>query len=97
MSEQQLAIPSAKALNQIGRLRRKLAQRDQRIAGLMRRVEMLESALSTKDMEMKRLPNDVTRAVQRALCNVRLIPMIGIGGNGKILDVRYADPEKEQS
>jgi hypothetical protein len=56
----------------IGRLQRKLAQRDRRIAGMQRRIADLEHSLATKDMEVKRLPIDVTRAVQEALCNVRM-------------------------
>jgi predicted RNase H-like nuclease (RuvC/YqgF family) len=79
----------------IGRLQRKLAQRDRRIAGLQRYIAELEHALSGKDIEMKRLPRDVTRAVQEALCNVRMIPVLGLGGGTRIVEVRTAEQEKQ--
>jgi hypothetical protein len=79
----------------IGRLQRKLAQRDRRIAGLQRYIAELEHALSVKDIEMKRLPRDVTRAVQEALCNVRMIPVLGLGGGTRIVEVRTAEQEKQ--
>jgi hypothetical protein len=75
----------------VRRLLRKIEKRDQRIAGLVRRVAMLESALATKDMEAKRLPRDVTRAVQEALCNVRMIPVIGVGKNARIVELKSSD------
>jgi hypothetical protein len=78
----------------MGRLQRKLAQRDRRIAGLQRYIAELEHALSMKDIEMKRLPRDVTRAVQQALCNVRMVPVHGLGGNTRIVEVRGIDPEE---
>ena len=73
---------------QLLRLERRLQERDRKIAGLRRRVAALECALATKDLEVKRLPHDVTRAVQEALCNVRMIPVPGIRSNDKIVEVR---------
>jgi hypothetical protein len=73
------------------RLLRKLEKRDLRIAGLQRRVAALESALATKDVEAKRLPREVARAVQEALCNVRMIPVIGAGKNARIVEVKSSD------
>jgi hypothetical protein len=71
------------------RLQRKLQKRDQKIAGLQRRIADLEHALAVKDVEVKRLPRDVTRAVQEALCNVRLIPVHGIlGKEAQIVEVK---------
>lgn len=61
----------------IGRLKRKLAQRDQRIAGLNRRVAGLERALAARVLDSQLLPREITRAVQEALCNVRMIPVFG--------------------
>lgn len=75
----------------IPRLRRKLKERDQRIAGLERRIAQLETALANKDFEVRRLPIEVTRAVQEALCNVRLIPALGIGKTNKIIEVKVTD------
>lgn len=75
----------------VRRLLRKIEQRDRRIDGLTRRVAMLESALATKDLDSKRLPLDVVRAVQQALSNVRLIPIIGAGKNSRIVEVKTTD------
>jgi hypothetical protein len=76
------------------RLLKRIAQRDRRIAGMQRRILELEHALAVKDVEVKRLPRDVTRAVQEALCNVRMIPVLGIRSNDKIIEVRDAKGEK---
>ena len=74
----------------VRRLLRRLEQRDRRISGMARRIAELEHALAVKDVEIKRLPRDVTRAVQEALCNVRMIPVLGIRSNDKIIEVRDA-------
>ena len=82
-------LPSASAPKEdvkIGRLRAKLAQRDKRIVGLVSRVAALESALATQVLLSERLPKDVEKAVQRALCNVRMIPVIGMSGD-RIVEV----------
>jgi hypothetical protein len=76
------------------RLLKRISQRDRRIAGMQRRIVELEHALAVKDVEVKRLPRDVTRAVQEALCNVRMIPVLGIRSNDKIIEVRDARGEK---
>lgn len=67
---------------QVRRLRRKLEKRDKKISGLKRRIAELEHALAVKD-----LPRNVTKAVQEALCNVRMIPVLGIGAD-RILEVK---------
>jgi hypothetical protein len=71
----------------VGRLQRKLEKRDQRIAGLERRVVLLERAVAARDS----LPRDLTRVVQEALCNVRMIPVIGVGKNARIVEVKASD------
>lgn len=75
----------------VRRLQQKLAKRNAKIEGLRRRVALLESALATQCLEMQRLPRDVTRAVQDALCNVRMIPVIGAGKNARIVKVESSD------
>ncbi len=75
----------------VRRLLRKLEKRDEKIAGMKRRIQELEHALAVKDIEVKRLPRDVTRAVQEALCNVRMIPVLGIGKSARILEVKSSD------
>jgi hypothetical protein len=79
----------------IGRLQRKLDQRNRRIAGMQRYITDLEHQLAMKDLEVKRLPRDVTRAVQEALCNVRMIPVLGLGSGQRIVEVRVSEQEKQ--
>lgn len=74
----------------VRRLRAKLAKRDARIAGLERRISALEHALAVKDTELQRLPRQVVHAVQEALCNVRMIPVLGVRSNDRIIEVREA-------
>lgn len=76
---------------EITRLRRKIKKRDARIAGLQRHISILESALATKDLEANRLPRDIVRAVQEALCNVRMIPVLGVGSKAKIVEIQSRD------
>jgi hypothetical protein len=78
----------------IGRLQRKLDQRNRRIAGMQRYIADLEHQLATKDLQVRRLPVEVTRAVQEALCNVRMIPVLGVGGSTRIVETRAIDPKE---
>lgn len=80
----------------VGRLRRKLEQRDRRIAGLERELAATRSALALHATRLERLPIDVERAVQHALCNVRMIPVLGIGSRDRIVEVRSANPIPSQ-
>ena len=75
----------------VRRLRAKVAQRDRRIAGLERRLAETNALLVSQMFEVKRIPLEVERAVQRALCNVRMIPVLGLRGNDKIVEIRNAD------
>ncbi len=79
------------------RLARKIEKRDRRIAGLERRVQSLESALAVRSgdavvVDSTRLKRDITRAVQEALCNVRMIPM-HIGSRIREVDVSVVAKE----
>lgn len=77
----------------IARLKAKLARRDRKIAGLQRGIAERNHALVTKLLTLDTLPLKIERAVQHALCNVRLIPVLGIGGSDKIVEVRASKPE----
>ena len=66
------------------RLRRKIESRDRKIAGLERRIKALERMATSRGD----LPRDVERAVQRALCNVRMIPVMGLSGSNRVVEVR---------
>ncbi len=57
------------------RYERKLAKRDKRIAGMQRRIHHLESALAEKALTSEKLQVNVVHAVERALMNVRFIPI----------------------
>lgn len=72
------------------RLQRKLEKRDAKIAGLNRKVVDLERSLGLQAYLIERLPIDITRAVQDALCNVRMIPVFGLRSNDKIVEIRNA-------
>lgn len=73
------------------RLRRKLEQRGRKIAGLEKRVANLEMLLATREIAARRLPLDVVRAVQDALCNIRMIPVYGVGKSDRIVEVKASD------
>jgi hypothetical protein len=75
-------------MDEVKSLRRKLAKRERRIAGMQRRINELEITLSLHVTRMERLPERVTKAVQDALCNVRLIPVSGVGRMDKIVEIR---------
>lgn len=75
----------------VRRLERKLARRDRKIAGMRRRIALLESALATRTLDLGSLSRNVERAVTSALCNVRMIPVIGVGRDAKIVEVKAAD------
>jgi len=83
----------------VARLQRKLDARNQRIAGLEKRIAKLETALALRagDVVAVRygeLQRDLERAVTHALCNVRMIPALGIGHTSKILEVNVHDAPK---
>ena len=90
-NEQETPADAGPVERRVRRLQSKLDKRDKKIAGLKRRIQELEHALAVKDVEVKRLPRDVTRAVQEALCNVRMIPVLGIGKSARILEVKSSD------
>lgn len=74
------------------RLKRKLQKRDNKIAGLERRVRELEHALADRMTDADRLGKRIENAVTTALCNVRMIPVFG-GKHlpSKIVEVRGVD------
>lgn len=76
------------------RLRRKLAKRDARIAGLQRRCLSLEVALASRALDVATLTRDVERAVQRALCNVRMIPVLGVSGSDRIVEITATESKR---
>ena len=86
-NEQTLPAVAGPLDRRVRRLLRKLEKRDARIAALERRMASLERALAAKDLDSDGQPRDITRAVQAALCNIRMIPIIG-HANARIIDVK---------
>lgn len=80
------------------RMRRKLEKRDRRIAGLERQLRIANESLSLRTegivlVDTYTLRRDIARAVQEALCNVRMIPVLGIGGSDRIVGIEAKKPE----
>lgn len=73
---------------ELDRMRRKIAKRDRQIEGLRRRLAAAHDALALHEIRAVRLPIDVERAVQRALGNVRMVPVLGVGGSDRIVEIR---------
>jgi len=73
---------------EVMRLLRKIDSRDRKIAGLRRRVEQLETAIANHEINVRRMP---IRAVQEALCNVRMIPVLGVGSSARIVEIKASD------
>ena len=92
MTEQQTKAAAEPPLDcRVMRLRRKLERRDLKIAGLKKRVADLETMLATREIAARGLPLDVARAVQAALCNIRMIPVHGVGRSDRIVEVKASD------
>lgn len=85
---------------EVGRLKRKLQKRDEKIKGLEKRIALMEKALSSRSLDLSyirhELAKEITHSVQDALCNVRMIPVFPLGGEKKIVEVRVTD-EKGQT
>lgn len=66
-----------------GRLERRIARKDARIAALEKRLIELERSIARHvTLEFR-----VEDAVQRALCNVRMIPVLGLGRNTTKIEI----------
>lgn len=93
------ALPTPHEI-ELGRLKRKLQKRDEKIKGLEKRLALMEKALSSRSLDLSYIRNElakeITHSVQDALCNVRMIPVFPFGGEKKIVEVRVTD-EKGQS
>ena len=70
------------------RANRRIQRRDRKIAGLQRKIEQLENALAWRSMDLEHLTRNVHDTVQRALCNVRMIPIHSATRDQVIAEVR---------
>lgn len=85
----------------IDRLQRKVDQKNRRIAGMERRIARLEHSLSIRSdgaivVDSFSLRKDITKAVQEALCNVRMIPVFG-SLRDKQFSVKLTAEEREST
>gem|GEM_PF-3440291 len=74
----------------VSRLQRRTEQRDRRIAGMERKIQRLEEALSWRTIDLESLSRNIRREVQDALCNVRMIPVFGGKRDAVIAEVRIS-------
>lgn len=72
----------------IARMQRRIDKRDKVIAAQRKYIQALESELASAVT----MPDKVHDAVQRALCNVRMIPVLGLGKEDKIISAEAAKP-----
>lgn len=76
----------------ISRLIRRAEKRDKRIAGLERKIQLLEKALAWRTTDLETLSKNLHRTVQDALCNVRMIPVFGGKREQVITEIRNTTP-----
>lgn len=72
----------------MARLQRKLDKKDKRIERLEQHIARLEHTLACRTLDLKSITPDVTKAVSDALCNVRMIPVMG---SPKRLEVKVVE------
>jgi hypothetical protein len=70
------------------RLLRRIDRKDNKIAALEKKIQKLEAALSWRTVDLESLTRNVHDAVQRAMCNVRMIPVNGGIKTSRIMEVR---------
>lgn len=70
------------------RLERKLAQKDIKIDGLNKKISQLERKVSYCTIDLSRT---IESSIQHVLSNVRMIPVLGIGSNSKIVEIKTED------
>jgi multidrug resistance efflux pump len=78
------------------RANRRIQRRDRKIAGLQREIKRLEQALAWRTIDLESVTRNVHDAVQRALCNVRMIPIHGWTRDQVIAEVRTVPTNQEQ-
>lgn len=89
---QPVAQPEDRTIKQ---LERKLRKREKHIEGMRREIERLQRSLAMHALRVQSIPSDVERAVQNALCNVRMIPVRGAMGSDRIVEVKASKATPE--
>jgi multidrug resistance efflux pump len=77
------------------RANRRIERRDRKIAGLQREIKRLENALAWRTIDLESVTRNMHDAVQRALCNVRMIPIHGWTRDQVIAEVRTIPANQE--
>lgn len=78
----------------LDRLQRKLDKKDIKIEGLNKRIKELERLLIYHKLNLT--TKNIENAVQHALCNVRMIPVLGFGKDSSIVEIRHIKPENDK-
>ena len=83
------------------RLQKKLAKRDRRIEGMQRYIRHLEGLLrpaikSRLEILSPEVQRQLTYVVQRAIANVRMIPVMGIHSNDRVVRVEVENAKGER-
>lgn len=77
---------------QIKRLQRKLRKKEDKIAAMEKYIRQLEGELAKKTLDFPKL---MEKTVERALANVRLVPVIGLGDK-KIIEINTTTVDKRK-
>lgn len=62
---------------EIVRLQRKLRKKEAKLAGMRKHIGQLEEVIVNKAFDFNHISRKIENAVTNALCNVRMIPVIG--------------------
>lgn len=83
--------PEVPALH-VERLKRKLSKRDKKIEGLKKEISDLNATVASLSKDAVLVSRkDLQRDMQYVMSNMRMIPALGIGASGKILEIDVKD------
>jgi uncharacterized protein YlxW (UPF0749 family) len=75
------------------RLQRKLEKQKRKNAALEKRVRQLESKVADTTINLTR---SIEKSFEHVLCNVRMVPVLGIGASSKIVEFNVTDAPKNK-
>ncbi|MEY4719607.1 MAG: hypothetical protein RL563_2225 [Pseudomonadota bacterium] len=75
------------------RLLRRLEKQKRKNAALEERIRKLERVAADRTINLTRTIED---SFKHCLANVRMIPVLGIGSNSKILEINVSDKSKSR-
>jgi chromosome segregation ATPase len=74
------------------RLHRRYEKQKRKNAALEKRVRQLESKVADTTINLTR---SIEKSFERVLCNVRMVPVLGISGGSKIVEFNVTDAPKK--